>query len=83
MVRTLVNPWDRRSSTMVRRFAARRSAFAVTATTACLSGLGALADQPRFQFGNRGHLREQEASHSSRWDMRQVAEHEVNMARHK
>jgi hypothetical protein len=54
--------------------------------TACLgsgqSGLGALADQARFQFGYRGHLREQEASHGSWWDVGQVAEHKVDIARH-
>ena len=37
MVLTLVSPWDLRSSTMVRRFAARCSAFAFTAATRCLS----------------------------------------------
>ena len=35
-VRTLVNPWERRSSTMARRLAARCAAFAFTAATACL-----------------------------------------------
>src|SRR5262249_1109126 len=36
IARTLVNPWDRKSSTKARRFAARCSAFALTAATACL-----------------------------------------------
>ena len=47
------------------------------------SCFGTLTDQPRFQFGNRGHLGQQEAPHGSWWNVGQVAEHEVNIARHK
>ena len=41
----------------------------------CQRLLGALTDQAGFQFGNRGHLREEEFPHRARRDAWKVAEH--------
>jgi hypothetical protein len=44
------------------------------------SRLSALTDQASLQFSNGCHLRQQEASHGTGWNVGQIAEHQVNVA---
>src|SRR6266436_4456399 len=51
--------------------------FDATRLSSNQRGLGAFTDKANLQLRYSGHLREQEATHGSRWHAGKVAEHQV------